>query len=432
MAANIEESRLMQLLQQTEAAQSQQQPEKAAQLLLEAQKIAPEHPLVLNLAGRHMLLFAGAEAAETLFRKAIAADGRNPSFWVNLASAMRRQKKPAEEEAALNEALKIQPRHLLALLQKGSLYESLNRPRAAARTFYNALQTVPPNARLPDFLRPWIDHASEVVQANDKALDEHLGRKLAAVRSAHAGADQGRFDHTLDAFFGRRPIYVPQPTFLNVPKVPAHEFYPREKFPWLAQLEAATDDITAEVQSVLAADAQELNPYIRYSESLPLDQWKELNHSRRWSAYFLWQNGSAVSAHLERCPRTRAVLEQLPMLDIEGYAPAAFFSVLDAKTRIPPHTGVTNARLIVHLPLVIPPGCTFRVGSETREWKRGEAWVFDDTLEHEAWNGSDVPRAILIFDIWNPYLTPAERDLFRGAFPAFKEFYGDEFEVVTG
>jgi aspartyl/asparaginyl beta-hydroxylase (cupin superfamily) len=89
------------------------------------------------------------------------------------------------------------------------------------------------------------------------------------------------------------------------------------------------------------------------------------------------------------------------------------FSILEPRTRIPPHTGTSNVRLTVHLPLVVPPGCGFRVGAETREWREGEAWAFDDTIEHEAWNDSDQPRAILIIDAWNPLLTEAEREFVR-------------------
>ena len=106
-----------------------------------------------------------------------------------------------------------------------------------------------------------------------------------------------------------------------------------------------------------------------------------------------------------------------------GTGSPAFFSILDAGPRIPPHTGVTNTRLTVHLPLIVPPGCGFRVGSETREWVPGKAWVFDDTIEHEAWNLSDVPRGVLIFDIWNPFLTPVERDLIRAVTEAVGAYY---------
>ena len=119
----------------------------------------------------------------------------------------------------------------------------------------------------------------------------------------------------------------------------------------------------------------------------------------------------------------------MPQCDVPGHAPTAFFSILDPKTHIPPHTGVTNTRLTVHLPLIVPPDCKFRVGSETREWVAGKAWVFDDTIEHEARNGSDEPRAILIFDIWNPFLTPAERDLIRAATDVVGTYYGS---VVGG
>jgi aspartyl/asparaginyl beta-hydroxylase (cupin superfamily) len=71
---------------------------------------------------------------------------------------------------------------------------------------------------------------------------------------------------------------------------------------------------------------------------------------------------------------------------------------------------------------MIPSGCRFRVGSETRPWAPGTAWVFDDTIEHEAWNDSDEERAILIFDVWNPFMTEAERALFRVASSAIREF----------
>jgi aspartyl/asparaginyl beta-hydroxylase (cupin superfamily) len=100
------------------------------------------------------------------------------------------------------------------------------------------------------------------------------------------------------------------------------------------------------------------------------------------------------------------------------------FSILDAKTRIPPHHGVNNTRLIVHLPLIVPPGCGFRVGGETREWQPGKAWVFDDTIEHEAWNNSDEPRAVMIFDIWNPAVSPEERAMVSVTVAGMSDWYG--------
>ena len=211
------------------------------------------------------------------------------------------------------------------------------------------------------------------------------------------------------------------------PEIPAVEFFDRADFPWLDAIEAASDEIRAELMSVLVADREGLEPYIAYPEGVPLNQWRELNKSRRWSAYFLWNQSVPQRAHLARCPRTAEVLKGAPQCDVAARGPTAFFSILDAGTRIPPHTGVTNTRLTVHLPLIVPPDCGFRVGSDTRQWVPGKAWVFDDTIEHEAWNLSDVPRAVLIFDIWNPFLTPAERDLIRAA----TEFVGTYYRSTT-
>ena len=72
---------------------------------------------------------------------------------------------------------------------------------------------------------------------------------------------------------------------------------------------------------------------------------------------------------------------------------------------------MTNTRAIIHLPLVVPPGCEFRVGGETRAWREGEAFAFDDTIEHEAINRSEKSRLVLIFDVWNPHLSDRERAL---------------------
>ena len=145
----------------------------------------------------------------------------------------------------------------------------------------------------------------------------------------------------------------------------------------------------------------------------------------------MWNEGRPQDAHLARCPQTAAVLSALPQVDVPGRGPTAFFSLLEARTTIPAHTGVANTRLTVHLPLIVPPGCRFRVGGETREWRAGTAWVFDDTIEHEAWNDSDAARAVLIFDVWNPQLTSLERDLVRAATVALVE-YSDAEGTAAG
>jgi aspartyl/asparaginyl beta-hydroxylase (cupin superfamily) len=179
----------------------------------------------------------------------------------------------------------------------------------------------------------------------------------------------------------------------------------------MAQLNAAASGIRSELETLLADPGDALQPYVRMEKGLPDNKWTELDQSLDWSACFLWEYGEPNKAVLDRCPLTAAALAALPSAHIPKRAPSAFFSILKPRTRIPAHTGVTNTRAIVHLPLIVPTGCGFRVGGETREWTEGQAFAFDDTIEHEAWNDSDEMRAVLIFDVWNPHLTSAEQAL---------------------
>jgi aspartyl/asparaginyl beta-hydroxylase (cupin superfamily) len=164
------------------------------------------------------------------------------------------------------------------------------------------------------------------------------------------------------------------------------------------------------MQAVMAAERANLVPYIQYAEHLPLDQWRELNNNRDWTAIHLLRNGETVPANAGLCPRTMSLLAQCHQPQIRGASPNAMFSLLAPGTHIPPHVGVNNTRLVCHLPLVVPAGCWFRVGAETRFWKRGEAFVFDDTIEHEAMNPTDQLRVVFIFDVWHPDLTSVERE----------------------
>ena len=308
-------------------------------------------------------------------------------------------------------------------MQKGAYLEDTGDKRNAARAYQNALATVAPGADVPPQVRDALAHARSVVDADLVALTAVLEEPLAAVVARHGGGRQRRVDRCLDTLMGRRRTYVSQPTWMYFPELPAVDFFERSDFPWLDAFEAATAEIRTELLRVLVADRDGMQPYIDFPASMPIDQFRELNRSRRWSAYFLWNQGEPVPAHIARWPVTARILETAPRCRVKSRAPTAFFSILDANTRIPAHTGVTNTRCTVHLPLVVPPDCGFRVGSTTREWVPGEAWVFDDTIEHEAWNGSDTPRAILLFDVWNPLLTAVERDMIQTATELYGEYY---------
>jgi aspartyl/asparaginyl beta-hydroxylase (cupin superfamily) len=423
-AATPDNASVLRLIQACKAAGAAGRGEEADQLLARVAQLAPEHPAVLNELGLRMMQRGDATRARELFQRATQGDPGHPILWSNLASSLHALNLLPEELDALERALALEPRHLASLLQKGALLEATGNPRTAARVYRNAMATVPPGRPPPESVAAAIGHAREAIARDDADLASAIEARLAGTRERLGSGQFRRIERCIDLLTGRRNRYLPQPSFMYFPEIPAVEFFDRNEFPWLDAIEAATDEIRAELLSVLVTDREGLEPYIAYPEGTPLNQWKELNKSRRWSAYFLWNQSVPQPAHLARCPRTVQVLKGAPQCDVAARGPTAFFSILDAGTRIPPHSGVTNTRLTVHLPLIVPPGCAFRVGSETREWVPGTAWVFDDTIEHEAWNLSDVPRGILIFDIWNPFLSPAERELVRAVTEAVGTYYG--------
>lgn len=426
-AHNLAEQRVSTLMASVERFLAERRDAEAQRAFTEAASILPDHPMVLHERARRLALAGDASGARVILERVVTAAPRHLPAWLSLAAVLRTLGRQDEELAALERALALEPTHLIVLLQKAALLDLMGKPRAAASLYGRALQTIAPGARLPPALEAHVAHARRRVAENAAAVAALLDERLRRVAgNATSLAERARFDRCMDRMLGRRRIYVPEPTWMLFPFLANYEFYPRDQFPWLEQLEAATDAIREELLGVMSEDQEGIRPYIEYPEGVPLNQWRELNHSRRWGAYFLWDGGRADEAHLARCPRTATALAATPQIDVPGRGPTAFFSILDARTHIPPHTGVTNTRLTVHLPLVVPAGCRFRVGGETRTWSEGSAWVFDDTIEHEAWNDADVPRAILIFDVWHPQLTALERDLVREATVALAEYNESE------
>lgn len=73
---------------------------------------------------------------------------------------------------------------------------------------------------------------------------------------------------------------------------------------------------------------------------------------------------------------------------------------------------------------LVPENCgALRVGNEERPWVEGKMLIFDDSMEHEAWNTSDEERVVLLFEIWRPELNDAERGLITSMLVAVKEYY---------
>ncbi len=346
------------------------------------------------------------DRAAALLRQALTLDPSQLDLWLALAGAQRARGALDEALEAVDGARRLEPRHFRALLLRASLLERLQGERAAAPVYGAAILQAPEAETMDQATRRALAHGREVnlrfgaeLNAALRASVEDLALSPGAARNAHI---------FVDLLTGRRRNYRQQPLGYFYPGLGAVEFWPRDRFPWIEALEASAPEIVREMRDVGFEDPG-LTPYIDFPEQQPLDQWAELNRSPRWTAFHLYQHGRRSEANCARCPATLAALASIDQPVAANRSPSAMFSVLQPRTHIPAHTGVANTRLVAHLALVAPDACGFRVGGETRAWRTGEAFVFDDTIEHEAWNDSDHARAVLIFDVWNPLIPLDER-----------------------
>ena len=356
-------------------------------------------------------------ARETL-EALVAADGADAEALSRLAAACFHLGDAAAAHAAAEQSIARDPRNLRAAVVKADLLTGEGDLRAA--NFYNGvvLDIGGNVSGLPPELAQGVARARRArahVQANMLSLIED---ELRTVGYSERGSHP-RFTLALDVLVGRRQPYFQQPTRFYYPGLPNIEFFPRQQFPWLDVVEAATDAMLGELEAVLA-DTETFTPYMRQIPNGPRSR-DPLVESLDWSTCPILKGGMDTPVTAQ-CPLTLAALADAPLPRIPASSPDVLFSQLRPGAHILPHTGATNTRLICHLPLIAPADSQFRVGNETRSWEKGKAWVFDDTIDHEAWNNSLQNRVILMFDIWRPELDEEERILISTLFEAMYSY----------
>lgn len=366
--------------------------------------------------------------ARDAFAQAALDDPTAGALWRNLAHACRSLGDDSGEHAALDRALELDRRDLVANLRLAQLHQRAGDDTSAFGAWAGVIELT--SGLAADLPQSMLDEVA-AGQAYVADLEGRLATSVFAARPNMMlgldAAEQHRVDVFIDGALGQRRIYENQCAGVRYPFLPAHEFFDRKHFPWLENFEHHTDAIWKECTGLLDGRAAPLRPYVRQEAGTPHNVWTPLDQSPDWSALFLWEFGQPDDDAIAACPATVAALADVPLCRISRRAPNVFFSILAPGTRIPPHTGVTNARTIVHLPLSVPDGCGFRVGGDLREWEKGRCLAFDDTIEHEAWNEGTRPRAVLIFDVWNPYMSAAETEAVRAYFAAADQagFSGD-------
>lgn len=314
------------------------------------------------------------------------------------------------DEAEVDQLLEREPRNIEALVRKGELRMADGDDRAAVAFYKAALRAAGAAQPLPSSLRGAIERAQEGVARADSYFERHLEESLSAA-GFPPDKRPPRFQYSIDLMLGRRAtvLELQQPTSYFFPDLPQRPFYERSELPWAREIEAQAPVIREELLAYLAGEPDGFSPYMVNDPTRPRSDYHGLVDNPDWSTLYIWEKGGRVAGLAEHFSRTLAAVEALDLPHISVRAPSILFSRLSAGARIPPHHGVMNARLICHLPLIVPPGCGFRVGGEVREWRTGELLVFDDTVEHEAWNSGSSERIILIFDVWRPELDLEER-----------------------
>jgi aspartate beta-hydroxylase len=371
-------------------------------------------PRLVAEQGMRALSQGDAVLAAAIFSKLYESGQADQSVHYAMAVALQRQSKFTEALAFVDQALPAQSDDFLLLLLKADLMQATADERGAAAFYLAATRVVEKQdaAKWPDAVK------NEAARA--RAMCGQYANRIEARIDTHLTAEQKnspRIKEALSILMGYALPHVQAPRFFYFPGLAAQPFLDKAAFPWVSALEAATDEIVAELQLILR-DHRAFSPYLASSAERPYSANNPMIDNPDWSAFYLWKNGVLQDENARRCPATISALADVPLTQIANRSPTVLFSLLRPGAHIPAHNGLINTRLIVHLPLIIPGQCRLRVGNVTREWQRGRVWLFDDTIEHEAWNDSKETRVILILEVDRPDISHEEHAAIRNIFAA--------------
>lgn len=325
-------------------------------------------------------------------------------------------------EAHIDALLEREPDNIEALVAKGGHRSAAGDDRGAVAFYKAALRSAQAAGALPMSLKPAIERAQAGIAGAEQLFHEYQERELTKAGFA-VGSRPPRFQHALDVLNGRADatLTLQRPSSFYYPGLPQLRYFDAGGFAWASEVEAAAATIREELLAEIAKGLDAFSPYLVSNPLRPRSNYHGLRDNPDWSTLDLWEKGRPTPIS-GRFPRTMAAVEAVDLPYISVRAPNVLFSRLSPGARIPPHHGMINTRLVCHLPLIVPPGCGFRVGGETRLWEEGKLLIFDDSIEHEAWNDGVSDRMILIFDVWHPNLDSAERGAISAMFEAIDAY----------
>lgn len=379
-------------------------------------------------AGMRALQSGDSETAIAHFINVVKLGVADSSIYLALAYAYQLSGNDDKSMTAVDQLLIIDPSNIRGLILKADLLLKKKNEQEAL-SYYRAVIKIAEGS--PNTIS---DLANELAHARERY--QYLSQKFEKFVVDRVGGDSvinqleaARFKHSVELLFGKKQLYYQSPRLYYFPGLPQIYFYDKKNFSWVEKLESATTRIRAELE-VLLKENQAFQPYVKAEANRVILNPSAMLNNPDWSAFYLWKDGKEIKENTLRFPETIKALSEVPFCQILNRAPSVLFSLLKPGAKIPPHTGVLNTRLICHLPIIVPVNCGIRVGSEVHEWKEGKVCIFDDTMEHEAWNLSNQVRVILIFEIWRPELTRAERELVGQLMQSINE-YQDNSMLAT-
>jgi hypothetical protein len=337
--------------------------------------------------------------------EAAAERGHDASTLLRLATVRRSLGDFPGAVAAAAAAVELSPRNFLMSLLLGSLRELMGAVHGAERAYRAACAHAPVDLSFQPAMIEQLKVAKLRVRAAEnwrrRLLEWEPGKSAVPLDNAEDRRMRGFRANILENH-DSGPLVAPA---FVIPGIPAKKYFDPSAFVGVAEIERETDAVREEFLAIAASRRDQWSSRLSGLHA-PDDRPGRVG---AWSMIPLIRNGRVVEEFASSCPRTMQLARALDLPDIPLISPSLYFSVLEPNSRIEPHIGITNARIIAHFPLIVPEDCGFRVGGEMRRWEPGKALIFDDMTTHEAWNDSDRIRVVLIADLWRPELSAAER-----------------------
>jgi Aspartyl/Asparaginyl beta-hydroxylase len=252
------------------------------------------------------------------------------------------------------------------------------------------------------------------------------------IRAQHGARALFRIDRALAGYLGEASVFSSQatqkPKFIYIPGLPDTGFHNACDHPCAGPLSDRVNDLRSEFinyQAIIESEksSAQFEPYMELSEGASMSDFVGgSNPQARWDAVFFYRHGQRIESNHVLCPKTSSALDTLPLVRIKNQTPEICFSVMQPGTTIKAHYGVSNARLVMHIPLVVPSGGYLELPGVGRHfWKEGEAMLFDDTFLHLAQNPASTQRVILLLDVWNHHLKDFEIEAFKSLVEAISD-----------